>query len=402
MGTAPDLISVFRGLREYAEALTGCNALFVSLLEPDSQQRTCVYAWADGAEVDVSLLPPLPMTGGPHARAVATGEAVVVEDLQAQLAAVNNVAIGYETDARAPNISVALPLAVLGRIIGGFEVQIIDHARPWSVVGALQLAANVAAVSVDNLRLRSAEREAHRLEALSHALELASQHKSDFLASMSHELRTPLHAIIGFSEVLLDHSPAEISEEQRSTFLTHIHESGQHLLGLINDILDLAKIEAGHMELFRERVVLAELVENCVSMMRVVASRKRISMTSQCDPPDMLINVDPARVKQILYNLLSNAVKFTPDGGHVNVDVRAKESRTVITVADDGIGIDPGDQAIIFDEFRQVDLGRGTRQQGTGLGLALVRKLVELHGGTIHLESTPGQGSRFTIVLLTS
>jgi signal transduction histidine kinase len=247
--------------------------------------------------------------------------------------------------------------------------------------------------------LRSAEFEAHRLEALSHALELASRHKSDFLASMSHELRTPLNAIIGFSEVLLDHSTDSVPEAQRTTFLTYIHDSGQHLLGLINDILDLSKIEAGHMELFRERVALADLVENCVSTMRVIAARKQITLTTACDPPDMLIDVDPARFKQILYNLLSNAVKFTPDGGHVKVDVQANPSQTVLSVCDDGVGINSQDQGMIFDEFRQVDHGTGQRQQGTGLGLALVRKLVELHGGTIQLQSTPGKGTCFTIIL---
>jgi signal transduction histidine kinase len=156
------------------------------------------------------------------------------------------------------------------------------------------------------------------------------------------------------------------------------------------------------MELFPERLVLAELVENCVSTMRVVAARKDLTLTTSCDPPDMLVNIDPARFKQILYNLLSNALKFTPKGGHVKIDVQANEARTMLSVCDDGIGIDRKHQAMIFDEFRQVDQGLGRRQQGTGLGLALVRKLVELHGGTVHVESTPGKGSCFTIVLLTS
>jgi signal transduction histidine kinase len=153
------------------------------------------------------------------------------------------------------------------------------------------------------------------------------------------------------------------------------------------------------MELMREQVAMAEVVADCVSTMRVVAARKRISMNSVCDPRDMSITIDRARFKQILYNLLSNAVKFTPEDGHVNVEVLANQSRTVITVCDDGIGIDLEDQVMIFDEFRQVDPGPGHRQQGTGLGLALVRKLVELHGGTIHLESKPGEGSCFTIIL---
>jgi signal transduction histidine kinase len=153
------------------------------------------------------------------------------------------------------------------------------------------------------------------------------------------------------------------------------------------------------MELFCEQVAFAELVEACVSTMRIVASRKRISLSTMCDPPDMRVNVDPARFKQILYNLLSNAVKFTPEGGHVTVTVQANQSRMVLSVCDDGVGINTEDQSMIFVEFRQVHHGLGQRQQGTGLGLALVRKLVELHGGTIQLKSNPGEGSCFTIVL---
>ncbi|HEX8969436.1 MAG TPA: GAF domain-containing protein, partial [Chloroflexota bacterium] len=185
------------------------------------------------------------------------------------------------------------------------------------------------------------------------ALQVANRHKSDFLASMSHELRTPLNAIIGFSQVLLDHGVSEIPEEQRATFVSHIHHSGQHLLGLINDILDLSKVEAGHMELYRERYSLAELIEDCVTMMRVVAASRQIHIEATCQPPDAAVNVDGARVKQIVYNLLSNAVKFTPAGGRVALSAHVSGRDAVVSVSDTGIGIKPEDQQLIFEAFRQ-------------------------------------------------
>jgi PAS domain S-box-containing protein len=169
LGMARDLVSVFRALRGYAETVTGCNALFVSLLDAERQTRRCVYAWSDGEEEEVSGLPELPMTGGPHARAVATGEVVVVEDLQTLLATMPNVPLGYDRDPRASRVSIALPLAVFGRIIGGFEVQLIEHTDPWSCVAALRVAASLSAAGIENVRLlqveRSSRREAEASEA---------------------------------------------------------------------------------------------------------------------------------------------------------------------------------------------------------------------------------------------
>jgi PAS domain S-box-containing protein len=169
LGTAQDLVSVFGALRAYVEAITGCNALYVSLLDNERQTRRCVYAWSDGEEVDVSKLPELGMTGGPHATAVATGEVVVAEDLQAAIAYVPNVPLGYDRDPRASKVSIALPLEVFGRVIGGFEVQIIEHADPWSCVAALQVAANLSAAGIENVRLLQTERESRRAAEASEA-----------------------------------------------------------------------------------------------------------------------------------------------------------------------------------------------------------------------------------------
>jgi signal transduction histidine kinase len=230
-------------------------------------------------------------------------------------------------------------------------------------------------------------------------LELASKHKSDFLASMSHELRTPLNAIIGFSEIMLDHDITEISDDQRKTFLDHIHRSAHHLLGLVNDVLDLAKVEAGHLELSLERVPLQDTLVGCVNVIRSVSDPKLLTLVTQCEPADAVVTADAARLNQILYNLLSNAVKFTPTGGQISVTAQVDSAEAVIAVRDSGVGILPEDADLIFQPFRQANAARRTKQEGTGLGLPLVRKLVELHGGRVWMGSAPGVGSCFTFTL---
>jgi signal transduction histidine kinase/CheY-like chemotaxis protein len=244
--------------------------------------------------------------------------------------------------------------------------------------------------------LSEQERLASELAATVEALRAASQAKSDFVASMSHELRTPLNAIIGFSELML----AEPKRDQEIVvpfeWVEHIHSSGNHLLSLINDVLDLAKIEAGRLDLQPEPFDLATAVSESLAGLRPLAERKALRLESGVEP--LAVVADRGRFRQILYNLLSNAIKFTREEGSVRVEARRSDGEVLVSVVDTGIGIAPEDQVHVFEEFRQVG-ERDQTQAGTGLGLALTRRLVEAHGGRIELESAAGEGSRFTVFL---
>jgi signal transduction histidine kinase len=229
-------------------------------------------------------------------------------------------------------------------------------------------------------------------------LEVANRHKSEFLASMSHELRTPLNAIIGFSEVLQERMFGDMNEKQLE-YVKDINESGMHLLSLINDILDLSKIEAGRMELDLSRFHVPSAIGNALTLMRERASRHFVTLRSAVDERVGEITGDERKFKQILLNLLSNAVKFTPEGGKIEVRASRVDGRIEIAVADNGVGIAPEDHTAVFEEFRQIGTDYTTKSEGTGLGLALTRKFVELHGGSIRLQSEPGKGSTFSFTL---
>ncbi len=229
-------------------------------------------------------------------------------------------------------------------------------------------------------------------------LERASRHKSVFLANMSHELRTPLNAILGFSELLLDEAPDSFDQATRKNFLEQINSSGKHLLGLINDILDLSKVEAGQMDLRPQRMRVDEVAGQVLSTVEPLAGQKGIQLTADV-APELELVADPGKVKQMLLNLVSNAIKFTPDGGQVTVAARARDGVVELRVSDTGIGIAPEDIGKLFEEFQQLDSGPGRQHQGTGLGLALTRRFAELHGGRIEVESEVGKGSTFIVVL---
>ena len=287
----------------------------------------------------------------------------------------------------------AVPMVREGQLIGCLGV---TRNRPGDfpaeTIELLRTFATQSALAIQNARLF------REIEDKSRQLEAASRHKSEFLANMSHELRTPLNAVIGFSEVLLQRMFGALNDKQ-DEYLKDIYASGQHLLSLINDILDLSKIEAGRMELAPAPFHLPTALENAVTLVREQAARHGIALHLDLDPRlDQLVG-DERKVKQVVLNLLSNAVKFTPEGGRISLTAVRRDSSVEIAVTDTGIGIAPEDQAAIFEEFRQVGSDETRKQEGTGLGLTLAKKFVELHGGRIWVESKLGTGSTFTFTL---
>ena len=304
------------------------------------------------------------------------------------------------------------------RLVIGFALSSIllalalGYAISWSLIGPVQamdarfgeLASGDFAKRVDvpnrdelgelatNLNRTSAE-----LGRLYKQIETANQHKSEFLANMSHELRTPLNAIIGFSEVLSERMFGEINEKQ-AEYIGDILESGRHLLSLINDILDLSKIEAGRMELELNDFDLPGTIENTLILVRERAQRHGITLGHIVDKRLGTIRADERKVKQVLLNLLSNALKFTPEGGKIDVRAAVNDGVAEISVTDTGVGISPEDQEAVFEEFRQVGTA-SKKVEGTGLGLAISRKFIELHGGKIWVKSTVGTGSTFSFRL---
>jgi signal transduction histidine kinase len=291
---------------------------------------------------------------------------------------------------------------------------VLGFVLSWSLIGPIQrIDARLAAIASGDFSGRvdvtnrdelgalaaNANRMNDELRRLYNELEAASRHKSEFLANMSHELRTPLNAIIGFSQVLRERMFGEVNEKQ-AEYLDDIISSGNHLLSLINDVLDLSKVEAGQVELEVAPFSLREALERGVVMVRERATQDGVRVALAADPDVDVVEGDERRIRQVIFNLVSNAVKFTPAGGAVDVSAVQMNGEVRVAVTDTGPGIDPEDQERIFEEFQQTEAGVEQRE-GTGLGLALSKRLVELHGGRIWVESELGKGSKFTFALPT-
>jgi signal transduction histidine kinase len=377
----------------YAVNLSGCDA--AGVFEYNAARQAYDVVASRNLEEDFLAAvqrTPIDLRRSIIRRAAQTGEPVQVADLTAitpegmqhQLREITlaggfhsllAVPMGGEDDTRG--------LVVLRRAAGVFDDRVVN------LVTAL---ANQSKVAVENAHLFL------EIEEKSEQLEIANRHKSEFLANMSHELRTPLNAIIGFSEVLLDRMFGEINDKQ-DEYLQDIFGSGKHLLSLINDILDLSKIEAGRMELELTTFSLPMAIDNALTLVRTRAENHGITLATDVDGRLGDFVGDERKIKQILLNLLSNAVKFTPEGGRVGVHAAPANGHVEVAVSDTGIGIAQADQALIFEEFRQAGTDHAGKREGTGLGLTLTRKFVELHGGSIGLKSEVGRGSTFTFTL---
>jgi len=406
-----------RAFEQGVQEALGFDRFYVALASPDL--KTFDVTSAVGVEMFESL--PLSPAAGPLYHAFHTRRPVAVlndDDLQrVPLANREYLERPYMRSRR----FIVAPLLAGDRVIGVASADNKTTRRPITPVHVelFTLLCQQLATALEEARLyaeaRAREQEvAARNRELTEALvqnerlvrelgdksaqlEVASRHKSEFLANMSHELRTPLNAVIGFADLLLERMFGELNDKQEE-YLRDILDSGRHLLSLINDILDLSKIEAGRMELDVTDFQLSHAIENALILVRERAAGRGIALHQTVDARLGPVSGDERKIKQVLLNLLSNAIKFTPQGGRIEVRAAPGEGFVEVSVRDTGVGIAPAEQDAVFEEFRQVG-SSAARHEGTGLGLSLCRKFVELHGGRIWVESEVGRGSTFTFRL---
>jgi PAS domain S-box-containing protein len=395
MGTARDHLTIFRDLRDFAVVSVPCVGIFISLYDEGRDVRVATYGWGDGAEVDVSVLPPMPVASeGPNSRAVRTRQVVITNDYwetkQKGLGQLG-VLVGPDNGLR-PQSSLVVPMATMGRIVGTVEVQSYEnHVYREEHITAMKMAANLAAVAIENMRLFQYETSARA------AAEEASRLKDEFLATLSHELRTPLTAILGWASMLRAN---RLNEKTFNMAVEIIERNARTQQQIVDDIIDVSRIITGKLLYDAEPVDLRQVIEAALDTVRHAATAKSINLRSDFEPGVGSVMGDPRRLQQVVWNLLLNAVKFTPIGGKVGVRLEHAGTHARITVKDTGAGIRPDFLPFVFDRFRQGDQSTTRVHGGLGLGLSIVRHLVELHGGTVRVESEgEGRGSTFMVEL---
>jgi PAS domain S-box-containing protein len=394
-GTARDHLAIFRDLRDFAVVSVPCVGIFISLYDEARDVRLAKYAWGDEQEVDVSTLPPMPVSAeGPNSRALRTGKVVITDDyweLKQKGRGQLGVLVGEDNGLR-PQSSLVVPMATMGRIVGTIEVQSYEQrAYREEHITAMRMAANLAAVAIENMRLLQFEVKART------AAEESNRLKDEFLATLSHELRTPLTAILGWASMLRD---GRLDEKTFRTAVEIIERNARTQQQIIDDILDVSRIITGQLRFDAEPTDLRRVISAAVDTVRHAATAKSITLSTTYEPGVGPVMGEPRRLQQVVWNLLLNAVKFTPIGGEVRVHLDTDGAHARVLVTDTGAGIRADFLPFVFDRFRQGDQSTTRTHGGLGLGLSIVRHLVELHGGTVKASSDgEGRGSTFTVEL---
>ena len=392
LGTARDLGVIFWGLKEFTLLSVPCDGLFVSLYDPIRDVRIACYGWGDGQEIDTSELPPMPVNfTGPNSRAVRTNQVIITNDYMKETLGHPAVLVGPDNGLR-PQSSLSAPMAVMGRIIGTIEVQSYKKAAYREEhATAMRMATNLTAVAIENVRLLERESTARA------SAEESNRLKDEFLATVSHELRTPLTAILGWSRMLQGGS---LETDMATRAIETIKRNAKVQAQIIDDILDVSRIITGNLYLELHPIELPPVLESAINVVRPTAEAKGIQIEVNFEPEPAAVSGDSNRLQQVFWNLLSNAVKFTPAGGKVMVHLRHVDSKVEIEVADTGQGITSEFLPFVFDRFRQADSTSTRQHGGLGLGLAIARHLIEIHGGSIEARSHgEGQGATLTVRL---
>lgn len=405
LGGARELVAVYRHLRAFVWERIPASGLFVSRYDPVTGMRTCVYAYSEGEEMDGATFPPMPNTGSPHSRAVATGETIVTQDFQEAMAGKPRVNVGLDRDQRLPQSSIVVPMRARDAILGGMEVQSVVPSvfRPHHVA-TLEMAAHLAALAVANVE--AVEREkAVRTEAELRAVdleekvkdrvrELASKNREleAFSFTVAHDLRAPLRAVLNLGNDLLTRHAASLPDEARADLLA-IYQSSLRMAQLVEDLLRFARTSQGTLR--RELVSLTTIARGILDELE---AREPTRKTALVVEDNLVAEADPSLARILLDNVLQNAWKYSAKKKvtSIRVGARIRDGELVYYVEDQGVGFDPAQASRVFSAFQRL---HANEYEGTGIGLATAQRIVERHGGRIWAEARPGEGATFFFTL---
>ena len=393
LGRARALTAIYRAVRDFIDASMPCSGFFVSFFDADTSLRHAAYVWGEGEEIDISELPPMPLMpigGGANSQAVFEKRTVVTNNYWDDMQKRPHVVI--HANGRDPLSSIIVPMMVKDNVLGTLEVQAhVNDAFHQEHAVALEMAANLAAVAIENVRLIETE------AAMREAAEAANRAKDEFLSVLSHELRTPLNAMLGWVRML---KAGVLDQENSERALEVIERNTRLQSSLIEDLLDVSRIISGKMRIETELVDLVSVVETVSETIRPLAEAKTITYQFSCDDEAVFLTADSVRMQQVVSNLLQNSIKFTPSGGAIKVSIERTDTDAILKIDDTGVGIEVDLLPFIFDRFRQADASAKRNFTGLGLGLTIVRNIVELHGGKVDVASDgKDKGSTFTLTL---